>query len=185
MRCLQKGHWIVFLRVYDSMVTEWQKLREEYYPKKVNLVFVLESPPENHGYVYDPAGRTSEVLFRAFMKLLGITPQTKEEGLRVMQKKGWLLTNPIYIPVNKLPDREADRLILENYPNFLTDLDVLIKGNKRTPMILVKANIFRLLNKKLVDDGYRVLNGTTMIPFPLHYHADRFHKACTKLMKNL
>lgn len=163
------------------MEQEYTRLRNNYLPKELKVIFVLESPPLGHGYFYDPSGRTSEVLFRAYMKLLGISPISKEEGLSELANRGWLLVNPIYTPVNKLPDKEADRMILENYSNFLKDLQELTKG-KEIPIILVKSNILRLLEEPLVRGGYKVLNNHILIPFPLHYHANTFQERTVALL---
>jgi hypothetical protein len=165
------------------MEAEFISLRNNYMPKNIKAIFVLESPPAGHGYFYNPTGRVSEVLFRAFMKVvLDFTPTTKDEGLRRLADAGYVLVNPIYTPVNKLPDKEADRLILNNYQNFKKDLDGMI-GNTKTPIILVKSNIFRLLEKPLIDDGFNVINNGLLIPFPLHYHINTFQERVRKLLQ--
>lgn len=156
-------------------------LRNRYVPKNIKLVFVLESPPVEHGYVYDSSGRTSEVLFRSLMDLFGLRPLDKERGLQALAKKGVLLLNPLYEPVNKLADKEANAKILSNYKSFIKDLKGLGVTSK-TPIILVKKNIFELLYDPLVADGFNILN-TSMIPFPLHYHAKAFREKCLELMK--
>jgi len=164
------------------MEQEYISLRNNYLPKNIKVIFVLESPPAGHGYFYNPEGRVSEVLFRAYMKLLGVTPSTKDQGLRELAKKGWLLVNPIYKPVNKLSDKEADRLILKNYKTFIADLEDLISANKNIPIVLVKSNILRLLETPLLEDGFNVIIQKLLVPFPLHYHADRFHKNVLSLL---
>lgn len=164
------------------MEQEYINLRNKYLPENLKAVFVLESPPLGHGYVYNPEGRVSEVLFRAFMKFIDFVPSDKDEGLRELAKHGYLLVNPIYIPVNKLPDKEADKIILENYQNFLDDLNVLIKEAKTTPIILVKLNILRLLEQPMLLDGYNVINRGLLIPFPLHYHANTFQERLKTLL---
>jgi hypothetical protein len=149
-------------------------LRNAYLPKELKAIFVLESPPLGHGYFYDPSGRVSEVLFRLFMKaVLDFTPVTKDEGLKKLAASGYVLVNPIYTPVNKMKDADADALILANYDAFKKDLTDLMKG-KNIPIILIKSNICRLLEKPLIDDGFTVLNKGVMIPFPLHYHFETF-----------
>ena len=83
------------------MEKEYILLRNLYIPKKIRVVFVLESPPQGHGYFYDASGRISEVLFRAFMKLIKFTPKDKKEGLTQLAKNGILLINPIYYQKKK------------------------------------------------------------------------------------
>jgi hypothetical protein len=157
-----------------TMEQEYIALRNRYIPTELKVVFVLESPPQGHGYFYNPNGRISEVLFRAFMKVIDFAPTTKDEGLRKLAEKGYLLVNPVYIPVNKLPEKEADRIILNNYYLFLDDINALLQFNKHIPIILVKANILRLLEKRMLADGYNILNRGMLIPFPLHYHINTF-----------
>jgi len=167
--------------VNNNLEKNYISLRNAFLPKKIKLVFVLESPPQGHGYVYDASGRISEVLFRAFMKLLKYTPVDKKDGLTYLVKQGIVLVNPIYIPVNKLSEKEADTLILQNYSNFLKDLREL-GITKNTPIVLVKKNILRLLEEKLKNDGFNVINDGTLVPFPLHYHIDAFLSRCHLLM---
>lgn len=155
-------------------------LRNNYIPSKIKVIFVLESPPQGHGYVYDQSGHTGEVLFRAFMKLIGIKPETKEEGLQKLKHEGVLLLNPTYTPVNKLSDKEANEIIMNNYGNFKKDL-LKFNPNKKIPIILVKANICRLLEGPLTHDGFNVLNKNQMIPFPMHYHQERFYEIVSSL----
>lgn len=164
------------------MNVDYVSLRNNYLPKKLKTIFVLESPPAGHGYFYDPTGRVSEVLFRAFMKaVIDFSPTNKEEGLKKLASEGYLLVNPIYTPVNKLSDKEADKLILSNYENFKKDLRSII-GNKQTPIILIKSNICRLLEKPLLEDGFNVVNNGILVPFPLHYHMGTFTERVRKLL---
>lgn len=166
------------------MEAEYIALRNKFIPKKIKAIFILESPPAGHGYFYNPEGRVSEVLFRAFMKaVLHFTPETKQEGLQKLADEGYVLVNPIYTPVNKLSDKEADARILGNYENFKKDLQALI-GKTKTPIILVKSNICRLLEKPLLADGFNVINNGVCIPFPLHYHMDTFEKRVQGLLDN-
>lgn len=164
------------------MEYEFISLRNKYIPSELKVVFVLESPPEGHGYFYNPKGKVSEVLFKAFMKLLNFCPITKEEGLKKLMDNGWLLVNPIYKPVNKLPDKEANKLILDNYSNFKKDL-ISLGVNKDTSIILVKSNICKLLELPLKDDGFNVINNSLVIPFPLHYHLNNFNDKILSLLK--
>jgi hypothetical protein len=164
------------------MDIDYVSLRNNYLPKKLKTIFVLESPPAGHGYFYDPTGRVSEVLFRAFMKaVIDFSPTNKDEGLKKLASEGYLLINPIYTPVNKLSDKEADKLILSNYENFKNDLRSII-GDKQIPIILVKSNICRLLEKPLLEDGFNVVNNGVLVPFPLHYHMGTFTERVRKLL---
>lgn len=162
--------------------------RNKYIPRKIKAVFVLESPPERGvGYFYREEGRVSELLFKTFMKtFLNFSPETKLEGLRQFAEVGYLVVDPIYEPVNKLSDKEADKKILQNYNNFKKDLENLLgKEKSKTPIILIKANICRLLEKPLLEDGFNVLNKGVVIPFPLHYHTKEFEEKIKGVMKSV
>ena len=50
------------------------RLRKRYLPSKLNLLFILESPPVSGKYFYDETGATTEPLFRGIMKLLNYKP---------------------------------------------------------------------------------------------------------------
>ena len=81
-------------------------MRREFEPTSVTLVIVAKSPPTSGKYFYDPDGKVSEPLFNALMKQLGIQPKTKFEGLREFQKRGWVLVDATYEPVNAHDKRD-------------------------------------------------------------------------------
>jgi len=141
-------------------------LRRRYEPTHIKLVVVAESPPASGLYFYDPTGITSEALFAAFMKLLGISPSTKEEGLREFQQCGWVLVDATYEPVNGLK-KEADRnrVIERDYKLLVDDLDTLVP-DRLAPLILIKKNVCELLEDKLIKDGFNVINHKNVVVFP-------------------
>jgi len=155
--------------------------RNRYLPARLRLVFIFESPPAGHGYFYDDTGRSSELLYRTMTELLlGTRPSPKPEGLRQFAAAGYLIVDPVYFPVNKLPEKEADRLILDNVPNLIEDLHSL--GADRAPIVLVKKNICQLLEMPLKEAGFRVLNEGQSIPFPMHYHLPAFSQIVSELV---
>jgi hypothetical protein len=108
---------------------------------------------------------------------------SKQEGLKAFCEAGYFLMDPIYEPVNKLKDSEANNLILQNYPVFLQDLQKILGNKKNIPLILIKRNICELLEKRLLDDGFNVVNQSIIIPFPMHYHFAEFDYKLTKLLE--
>jgi hypothetical protein len=100
------------------------------------------------------------------MLQLDVTPQTKEIGLRAFQRRGWLLVDATYEPVNKLKKRERDEVIRRDYALLHTELLRLI-ANRAVPLILVKENVCRLLDPLLRRDGFKVLNDG-LVYFPSH-----------------
>jgi hypothetical protein len=86
-------------------------LRHRYEPDKARLVIVAESPPASGLYFYDGAGRTSEPLFAAIMRRLKFAPRIKEDGLREMQRRGWLWVDATYQQVDQLRSGRDDVII--------------------------------------------------------------------------
>jgi hypothetical protein len=101
---------------------EYLALRRRYEPESIRLVIIAESPPASDKYFYKPAGAPSEPLFAALMRELGLSPRTKEEGLCEFQRRGWVLVDATYEPVNKLSESSADRMIERDYPSLRDDL---------------------------------------------------------------
>ena len=161
------------------------RLREQYRPRRIRAVFVLESPPTSGWYFYNPQGRVSEPLFRAMMRLLPYGPVTKEEGLRAFRMAGFYLVNATYTPMNGFRSGALrDRKILGNYRNLVADLRKRI-GGKRTPIVLVKRNICTLLEPRLVADGFRVINRGQRVPFPSHGWQHTFHQRVASILRTV
>ncbi|MCD6471356.1 hypothetical protein J7K86_02410, partial [bacterium] len=51
--------------------------------------------------------------------------------------------------------------------NLVRDLKKIFK-NKKVKIILVKANVCRLLEKQLLNDKFNVINNELVIPFPVY-----------------
>jgi len=146
---------------------EYLRFRERYLPQHPKIIFVLESPPKSGKYFYDPEGLISEPLFSAMMKdVLAIKSSTKDEGLREFATRGFLLLDATYTPVNHphLSPRERDEMILADWPLLVEELRKC--GGPATKLVLVKANVCRLLDSKLTGAGFTVLNHGKLIPFP-------------------
>jgi hypothetical protein len=105
---------------------EYLDLRQRYEPENIRLIIIAESPPASGKYFYDPAGSPSEPLFAALMKQLRVTPLTKEGGLREFQRRGWVLVDATYEPVNKAHHSSRGRVIERDYPLLRDDLAMLM-----------------------------------------------------------
>ena len=162
----------------------YHKLRAKYIPQHLKLVIIAESPPAGGRYLYDLTGGVGEPLFRALMHdVLGISPASKEEGLSEFAKAGYLLVDATYVPVNKsFSPKERDAKILEDYPLLLKDLNELLPS-RATDILLVKANVCRLIDARLQSDGYNVINRGVVVPFPAFGNQGRFRDVVTGLLK--
>jgi hypothetical protein len=154
------------------------RLRREYDPESIRLVIVAESPPASGKYFYDPTGSTKEPLFAAIMLQLGISPDTKHDGLDELRQRGWVLVDATYQPVDKLAkdaSHDRDAVIAKDYPLLLEDLASLMP-DRNVPAVLVKANVCRILEPMLLRDGFTVLNDGRAIYFPSNGRQPDFEK---------
>jgi hypothetical protein len=107
------------------------------------------------------------------MKLLNIKPQDKREGLKAFADFGYLLIDATYDPVNQLKGKTRNNSILQNYMDLVADLKALgdLKGIN---IVLVKANICRLLEPRLLSEGFDIRNNGIIVPFPSTGQQKRF-----------
>ena len=161
----------------------YMRLRRAYTPERLKLAIVAESPPASGKYFYDDKAKVSEPLFAALMQHVGFVddrPVTKVDGLRRFQQKGWLLVDATYEPVNELPDRQKADVIKRDYASLRHDLD----GLGGPDLILIKANICRLLEPLLVRDGFNVLNRGRVVYFPSNGRQPDFHRQFGDIMRH-
>ena len=158
------------------------QIRQSFLPKKLRYILVLESPPIAGLYFYDKSGKTSEPLFMEIMKLLKTYPNDKEEGLSYFRDLGFYLVDATYTPVNLLKGKERDATILSDFRSLKEDLKSICDG-KPVPVVLVKANICRLLETRLFKEGFNVMNNGVVVPFPSTGQQKRFHEAMNNLFK--
>ena len=157
-------------------------LRNRYVPSSIKIVFVLESPPISGKYFYDETGSVSEPLFAAMMKIFDFTPRNKQEGLKYFADFGNLLIDATYEPVNHLKGTSRDNTILKSYDDLMADLRTLGDPTQFN-IILVKANVCRLLEYRLLTDGFKVKNKGVVIPFPSTGQQTNFYREIMQVME--
>ena len=116
------------------------------------------------------------------MKLLHLSPKTKEDGLRSLQRNGWILVDATYEPVNKLTGSSRDAVIGRDYTLLCDDLAAL-RSDPATPLILIKKNVCRLLEPKLTADGFNVLNRGRDVYFPSNGRQPDFHRQFREIIE--
>lgn len=162
---------------------EYLKLRHQYEPSNIQLVIVAESPPASGLYFYSPSGAISEPLFAALMKQLGFAVRAKEDGLREFQRRGWVLVDATYEPVNKLSRSRRDAVIERDYPLLHADLAALMP-DRSCPLILIKENVCKILESKLVQDGFNVLNRGRPAYFPSSGRQKEFDRQFSSIRRS-
>ena len=162
--------------------TEYLAFRHAFEPKNVRLVIVAESPPASGKYFYNPEGSTMEPLFSALMQQLGVAATSKENGLREFQRRGWVLVDATYEPVNAVGvDRDA--VITRDYSLLRDDLASMLP-DRSTPVVLLKANVCRLLERRLVEDGFNVINRGRVVYFPSTGQQKKFRVQFAEILRS-
>lgn len=147
----------------------YAKARNRFKPRQVTMVLIVEGPPDSldrHFYFEDVKKHDS--LFLEIMGVLypeqkkrylaaGRDTMLKEDLLEAFKEDGYWLLDLSEIPCN---------LLEESLKNCLPSLLERLKSqvDKRTPIILIKANVYDLCYAPLVADGYTVYK--ERIPFP-------------------
>ncbi|SIQ94709.1 hypothetical protein SAMN05920897_11925 [Alkalispirochaeta americana] len=157
------------------------KLRNKYLPEILRIIFILESPPASGKYFYDETGSTTEPLYNEIMKALHYKPIDKKDGLEHFKNQGFFLVDSTYKPINKMKYKERESTILSDFNNLIDDLESI--NGIESQLILIKANICRLLEEKLKLKGFRVLNEEIVVPFPSSGQQKRFHIEISKILE--
>ena len=165
----------------------YKKLRDQYLPIHLKAIFISESPPvQFKNYFYNPEGTSSELLFQGLTNvILGKKYTSKKEGLKDFSKAGYFLIDSIYTPINKLSDKMANDRIKKNYHYFIADIKMISKDSTNIPLILIKKNIGKVLEDRLIKNGFFVLNYQSTLPFPRHYYYNDFKKRLRRILKQI
>jgi hypothetical protein len=168
--------------ISDMTRDSYLSMRRQYQPERPRLVIVAESPPASGLYFYNRDGAVTEPLFAAMMKQVGYAPKSKQDGLSRFQQEEWVLVDATYQPVDKLGKSKKERTIVNDYPLLRADLTSLL-ADPSVPLILIKANICRLLEPKLKADGFRVLNQGRIVYFPAFGKQNVFHRQFSEIAR--
>lgn len=153
-------------------------------PAAIRLLVIAESPPESGLYFYEPSGRPSEPLFAAMMKQLSVQATNKQEGLEAFRDHGLVLVDATYTPVNGLRGRSRETVIEADYPHLVEDLRGLGAASG-LPVVLIKSNVCKLLDRRLTADGLNVLNRGRIIYFPSQGQQVNFHRQFSDVVQLL
>jgi len=150
---------------------------------------VAESPPDSSDdevrFFYNPRQERYDYMYRSVMKAVfpefEYHPGEKESWLRRFQKAGCYMIDATDRPVNRMSSAERRKELNRSLGGKVSEIKKLI--SPRTPIVLVKKNIFEIFNQPLRDAGYNVIH-ETFLPFPSHGHQARFIEGCRKCLRN-
>jgi hypothetical protein len=87
---------------------------------------------------------------------------------------------PQWTSSSRVSDR--DEIILGSYDKLRADLESLLPDRK-TPVALIKVSVCKLLEPKLVADGFNIINRGRRIPFPANGHQRKFSDQFGSVMR--
>lgn len=168
-----------------------EQYRSKYLPSKIKLLLVAYAPPDDcDRFFYFPFVKTADYLFLAIIKVFfgdSVYYQyidarkkngNKNEYLEKLKEKGVFLMDLSSFPEGKVkPESQKD--------TFIKSLKKLTEnGNidKNTPIILIKRNVYDCLYLKLTNEGYCVINQSS-IPFPSCGQQKKFNEDFTAALQ--
>jgi hypothetical protein len=83
----------------------------------------------------------------------------------------------------RLNPSSRDKVIVRDYPLLRDDLTALM-ADRSTPLVLIKTNVCRLLEPKLRQDGFNVLNRGRVIYFPSTGRQKEFQRQFSKVLQS-
>jgi len=86
--------------------------------------------------------------------------------------------------VNELSPSKRNRAIVGDYQSLREDLARLLP-DRSAPLILIKENVCRLLEARLRQDGFNVLNAGRVVYFLSHGRQNDFHRQFAAVLESL
>jgi len=159
------------LKLQEFKASIYKRWREKYQPQKIKLLFLTEGiTPHNEKkfiYFYNPFFNQSSELFNYVMASifpnysLGFSSKLKANYLDKFVKKGYFLDDvfPIYDESNN------KELYLKIWIDKELEKNLKLLISNDTPIIIIKEDLFNILNPKLIKLGYSNIYQEP-IPFP-------------------
>ncbi len=153
----------------EFIKNRYAKARNKYKPNSIRVLLIAEAPPNNlDRYFYFEEVKTQDSLFLEIMGVL--YPEQKQvylsSGRDAHLKAGLLETfkedGYHLIDLSQVPGSLSGASYESCVPPLLEGLNKLI--DKKTPVLLIKANVYDICFAPLVTNGYAVYN--SRMPFP-------------------
>ncbi len=154
------------------------KAREKYKPEKIKYLLIAEAPPDNlERFFYYPDVPSADYLFLGVISVLYPadkieyldnfrSPKLKETLLNKLKDEGFYLIDLLDVP------KSYYKGILQNASYGMMEKIKKIADND-TRIILIKANIYDIMYKKLKTEGLNVIN--KRIEFPASGNQKKFY----------
>lgn len=166
--------------------------RSRWQPERARLLLVAESAPDDGGdlanrrFFYDETLSSKDGLFREVVRALYSDPPlvsgagAKTPWLAKLQADGVFLIDLATAPVNYHVAGQRAAALRQNIETTVT----LASSLEPEGIVLVKRNVFELLNSPMRDAGLRVLHDD-FIPFPGSGQQRRFRERFAQAISSL
>ena len=171
----------------QALIDKYSVARNKYKPRKVNLLFIAESPPSSGGYFYSEKTIGKDHLFRETMKALKLWPSgrpmqkglDKRSMLDEFRSLGFFLIDTCELPVDKLPPRQRRISTFEGASTLPKRVEALDPER----ILIVKKTVFKPAIQALSETEFedRVLN-TEPLPFPSHGNQKKYRAMLRRLV---
>jgi len=172
----------------QALIDRYSVARNKYKPRRVNILFIAESPPSSGGYFYSEKTIGKDHLFRETMKALEFWPSgrpmrkdcDKRSMLSEFRSLGFFLIDTCEFPVDKLPPRERRISTIRGAMTLPGRVGALCPDR----ILIVKKTVFKPAIQALSKTGFarRVLN-TEPLPFPSHGNQKKYRTMLRRLVK--
>lgn len=178
-------------------MSDYDKLREQYKPTKIKVLFIAESQPPAAGvqssrqfYRTDTTYREDR-LFSNTMRALypqaaasseAELKEQKDQWLHRFQNDGYYMTEALTTSLaHEVTKERRQELIREYLPALLERIKKL--AEPATKVILIKSNVFEVAAEPLRAAGYNVLN-KELLDYPGRFNQKAYRDKLSKLIKN-
>lgn len=167
---------------FDDIRRENLNHAYQYKPKKVKVLWILESPPLSNPprYFYRPELTRYDGLFREMMKVLGIAVSNpKDDSLKMFADMGHFLIDSTKCPADKQNSHLKPQMLYNCSPILAKEIQEIDPEK----IIIIKSDIYRLVYKTVQKVGMedRILN-VSAIPFPSSGQQKRFREKVRQIL---
>lgn len=163
---------------YDVAEDRYEALREQYRPKRIDLLLVGESRPAGGTFFYLSNSNLYYATHEAFQLALGPMPPG-EQFLQLLRSRGVWLYDLADAPVDRMrgrPRREAVRA-------RVSDLVELLRDSRPRLVVAVKKDLAATV-RQAMEDAELDTERLRVLPFPLYQWRRDFVRGLARLVGN-
>jgi len=179
---------IDILKLFEYNVLFYERLRKRFYPKELKCLILIEglTPEEKFGtdYFYNPFSKKLDEFFKHLIPVIFPhiakleTPEEREELLLNFAKRGFYLDDVFPMQIYNETRKSAMNLWIRKtiIPKIREEI------SKETLIIIIGEELYEILNKLLITEGYNNLN-KIKIPNPINENSKLFKIRFEQVLK--